>query len=435
MTHTVFALSSGRPPSGVAVLRVTGPLALDVARQVAGDLPEPRKVVLRDFCHPVSGRLLDRGLLLVFAGPASATGEDCAEFHVHGGPAVVTAMLEALAGIEGVTPAAPGDFTRRAFQNGKLDLAQVEGLADLIEARTEVQRVQAMAQMDGGLSDLYDCWRTKLIRILALVEADIDFADGEDDVPEGIGGTVSQNIQILCQEITAHLDDGKRGERLRDGLTLAIIGPPNAGKSSLLNWLARREAAIVSATPGTTRDVIEVHLDLGGYPVTVIDTAGLRETDDEIEAEGVRRARARAAAADLVLHLTDCREARPELAVGPIWVRTKTDLRESAFADKHQDGLGISTITGDGLPALLARLTQWAAEALAPGDAPALTRVRHRVALERARTDLGTALLQPDLVLAAEDLRLAARALGSLTGRIDVEDLLDVIFRDFCIGK
>jgi tRNA modification GTPase len=402
------------------------------AMQIVGDLPPPRQVVLRDFLRPDDGSVIDRGLLVVFAAPHSATGEDVAEFHVHGGPAVVAAVLDVLASLEGLVPAQPGDFTRRSFLNGKLDLAQVEGLADLIDARTEAQRRQALAQMDGRLSALYEGWRNRLIRIMALVAADIDFADGEDDVPEGIGETVAAAIRSLSEEIAAHLNDNKRGERLRDGLTLAIIGPPNAGKSSLINWLAKRDAAIVASTPGTTRDLIEVHLDLEGYPVTVIDTAGLRQTEDPVEAEGIRRALARAGAADLVLHLSEGQAPVSDVPLGAVQVRTKADLQPSAPSDAL---FSISTKTGEGLPALLDYLGRWAADTIASGEAPALTRVRHRVALEQVRADLGAALLQPDLVLAAEDLRLAARALGSLTGRIDVEDLLDVIFRDFCIGK
>jgi tRNA modification GTPase len=256
MSDTIFALSSGRLPSGVAVIRITGPAAFAAATAIAGPLPTPRQVVLRNFHHPVTGAFLDKGLLVVFAKPASASGEDMAELHAHGGPAVVAALLDALASQPALRPAEPGEFSRRAFLNGKLDLAQIEGLADLIDARTEAQRAQALAQMDGRLSQLYENWRQRLIRILALVEADIDFAEGEDDVPDGIASTSLNNIKLLAEELQAHLADGHRGERVRDGLTLAIIGPPNAGKSSLLNVLAKRDAAIVSAIPGTTRDVI-----------------------------------------------------------------------------------------------------------------------------------------------------------------------------------
>jgi tRNA modification GTPase len=432
---TIFALSSGRLPSGVAVIRLTGPAALAAATAIAGVLPPPRRTVLRTFRHPQSGAPLDKGLLVVFHAPASASGEDMAEFHAHGGPAVVASLLAALASVPQLRPAEPGEFSRRAFLNGKLDLAQIEGLADLIEARTDAQRRQALAQMDGRLSRLYEGWRQRLIRILALVEADIDFADGEDDVPEGIAATSVSTIKGLATELQAHLDDGHRGERLRDGLTLAIIGPPNAGKSSLLNVLAKREAAIVSAIPGTTRDVIEVQLDLGGYPVTVMDTAGLRDTIDEIEIEGIRRARARADSADLVLHLLPADARDHVTAAGSLRVINKIDTAPALKPGGHDGEFYVSLLSGAGIDVLLGHLADWAASALSPGETPALTRTRHRHALTRAVAHLAASPAQPDLVLAAEDLRLAARALGTLTGRIDVEDVLDAIFRDFCIGK
>jgi tRNA modification GTPase len=435
MTDTIFALSSGRLPAGVAVIRVTGRATHQAVQKVAGRLPPFRQVALRNFRHPVSAALVDRGLLIAFKGPASATGEDMAELHCHGGPAVVTALLSALATLPGLRPADPGEFSRRAFQNGKLDLTQVEGLADLIEARTEAQRQQALAQMDGGLSIRYEDWRQQLIRVLALVEADIDFADGEDDVPDGIAATSLVAIRQMIADITGHLRDGRRGERLRDGLTLAVIGPPNAGKSSFVNRLAKRDAAIVSAIPGTTRDIIEVQLDLGGYPVTVIDTAGLRDSEDEIEQEGMRRARSRAAAADLVIHLLSPEMQTEPSSPGALRVINKIDLDSILVAGEQAERFHISIKTGAGLEALLAHLGHWAATALAPAEAPALTRVRHRHALTRTVAYLSASLIQTDLVLVAEDLRLAARALGSLTGRIDVEDVLDSIFRDFCIGK
>ncbi len=426
---TIFALSSGRAPTGVAVLRVSGPAAHAACTTLTGSLPAPRQAILRNLRF--QGLVLDRALVLVFAAPHSATGEDVVEFHLHGGRAVIAAVLDALAVQPGLRAADPGEFTRRAFLNGKMDLAQVEGLADLIDARTERQRVQALDQMSGKLSVLYEAWRKALIYMLARIEADIDFADGEDDVPEGIGATVGPQLELLRHDIMTHLADGRRGERLRDGLTLAILGPPNVGKSSFINMLSKRDAAIVSSEAGTTRDIIEVDLDLGGYPVTVIDTAGLRVTDNLVEQEGIRRARARAATADLVLHLTDTQD----VAGAGLLVRNKID-QAPEIKPGFADGVwNVSLQTGAGVPALIAYLEAWARDAVQPGEAPALTRVRHRFGLEVACEHIGSASSESDLVLVAEELRLAARALGALTGRIDVEDLLDVIFRDFCIGK
>jgi tRNA modification GTPase len=428
---TIYALSSGRAAAGVAVLRISGPAAHTALRRLAGDVPELRRATLRRLRHPISCVLLDQALVLAFAAPQSATGEDMAELHIHGGVAVIEAVLGALAAVDGLTMAEPGDFTRRAFDHGKLDLAQVEGLADLIAAETEAQRNQALRQMDGALSALFEAWRQSLIRALALIEADIDFADGEDDVPDGIGTQASAIITDLQSLWSAHLADASRGERLREGFTVAITGPPNAGKSSLLNALARRDVAIVSPIAGTTRDSIEVYLNLSGYPVTLIDTAGLRDTDDPIEAEGVRRARAKAAAADLILHLSSEPSAQ-EMASGLI-VRTKIDLQPDRY---DAPGIGISTLTGEGLPELIATLASHAATAMAVGEAPALTRARHREVLTQALAHLASAQTQDhDLVLVAEELRLAARALGRITGRVDVEDILDVIFTSFCIGK
>jgi tRNA modification GTPase len=426
---TIFALSSGRAPTGVAVVRISGPQAHAACVALAGTLPSPRHVVLRNLKH--ENVVLDRALVCVFAKPESATGEDVVEFHLHGGRAVIAAVLEALSVQPGLRAAEPGEFTRRSFLNGKLDLAQVEGLADLIDARTEAQRVQALDQMSGRLSALYEAWRKSLIHILALIEVDIDFADGEDDVPEGIGKTIAPQIEVLRHDIISHLADGKRGERLRDGLTLAILGPPNVGKSSFINMLSKRDAAIVSPIAGTTRDVIEVELDLGGYPVTVIDTAGLRDTQDAVELEGIRRARARAASADIVLNFSD---TVVQDAPG-LWVRNKIDCDTELKPGFHTGAWHISLVSGAGVSALIEHLKAWARDAVQPGEAPALTRVRHRAGLQKSVEHLRAAQTQDDLVLCAEELRLAARALGALTGRIDVEDLLDVIFRDFCIGK
>ena len=435
MSETIFALSSGRGPAGVAVIRVSGTRAGETVTQLTGKpLPAPRTAALRALHDPATGETIDQALLLWFPAPASFTGEDVVEFHTHGGPAVVSGVLAALGNQAGVRPAEPGEFTRRAFLAGKMDLTQVEGLADLINAETEAQRRQALRQMQGVLTDLYEGWRTRLIRALAYVEADIDFSD-EDDVPEHVSAQVRSAIEALSGEISQHLADGSRGERLRDGLSVAIIGKPNAGKSSLLNALAKRDVAIVSNIAGTTRDIIEVHLNLGGYPVTLIDTAGLRETDDPVEAMGVARARARAEAADLRLHLTPYGE-EPALAdANTLAVVTKVDLEAGAAIGNQEGRFHISVLTGAGLTELVAHLADWAGKALSGGESVLLTRERHRHALENCRAHLQAALVQPDLVLMAEDMRLAARALGRITGRVDVEDLLDVIFRDFCIGK
>jgi tRNA modification GTPase len=428
---TVYAVSSGRAAAGVAVLRISGPAAHHALRELTGAMPELRRATLRRLRHPTTGALLDRALVLAFAAPCSATGEDMAELHIHGGIAVIESVMAALAVLPDLALAEPGDFTRRAFDHGKLDLAQVEGLADLIAAETEAQRQQAVQQMDGALSLLFEGWRHTLVRALAMVEADIDFAEGEDDVPDGIGAQAGSIIAGLSTAWSAHLADASRGERLRSGFTVAITGPPNAGKSSLLNALARRDVAIVSPVAGTTRDSIEVHLNLSGYPVTLIDTAGLREAEDPVEAEGVRRARAKAASADLVLHLSAGSVGQG--GVSGLAVRTKIDLEpnQRGIAD-----VGISVLTGEGLPELIAMLADHAANAMAVGDAPALSRARHREVLALALGHLAAAQSQDhDLVLAAEELRLAARALGRITGRVDVEDVLDVIFTSFCIGK
>jgi tRNA modification GTPase len=364
-----------------------------------------------------------------------------AELHLHGGRAVVGAALSALHRLSYCRLAEPGEFTRRAFEHGRLDLTQAEAIADLVAAETDEQRRAALRQMDGALHRLYEDWRGQGLRLLAHLEAAIDFPD--EDLPAGLADEVAGGIETLRAAIAGHLDD-RRGERLREGLSIAIIGPPNAGKSSLLNLLARRDAAIVSETAGTTRDVIEVHLDLGGWPVVLADTAGLRDSDDPIEQEGVRRARARAAAADLrVLVLdatTDWRHARQELTDATdrwdpaldIVVVNKVDLVDA----KAADALPFSARSGAGLQELLQSL-QVSAEALMQEGAgqPPLTRARHRAALEECLASLTRALVAPEVALAAEDLRLAMRALGRITGVVRIDELLDVIFRDFCIGK
>ncbi|MFC5307531.1 tRNA uridine-5-carboxymethylaminomethyl(34) synthesis GTPase MnmE [Azospirillum picis] len=442
MTATIFALATAPGRSGVAVVRISGPAAGSALASLTGrPLPAPRRAVLSHLRDPVSGDALDDALVLRFTAPASFTGEDVVELHLHGGRAVVTGIIETLGALPGLRLAEPGEFTRRAFENGKLDLTEAEAVADLIDAETTAQRRQALRQMDGALGRLYDGWRERLTRALAHIEADIDFA--EDDLPGGVAEAVRPVVAGLADEIAAHLNDGGRGERLREGLHIAIVGAPNAGKSSLLNALARREAAIVSARAGTTRDIIEVHLDLGGYPVVLADTAGLREAAaDEVEEEGIRRARDRAARADVKIAvfdattLPDLDPATLALIDGDtVVVFNKSDLAPASDLWPELSAVAVSARTGAGLKALEERLTIFSADRLAVGSAPSLTRARHRAALTECRESLLRALDAPLPELAAEDVRLASRALGRITGRVDVEDLLDVIFRDFCIGK
>lgn len=433
---TIFALSSGRGRAGVAVIRVSGPQAgLAVEALTGAELPEPRLAALRQF-FAADGALIDEGLVLWFPAPASFTGVDVAEFHVHGGRAVVAAMLQALDALPGLRPAEAGEFTRRAVENGKFDLTQAEALADLINAETEAQRRQAVRQYGGALAALYEDWRTRLIRAAAWAEAAIDFSD--EEIPADALASARTQVTEILGEIRGHLNDDRRGEILRDGFYLTVIGPPNSGKSSLINALARRDVAIVSDIPGTTRDVVEVHLDLGGYPVILADTAGLRASADAIESEGVRRALERAESADAVLLLLDAAAEHPfaglpdaaqTSATLPVW--NKIDLPHPA-----RDGLAISVKTGQGLDALLAALADLVRTSTGSGDtSPPLTRQRHRRALTDASEALTRALAADAPELIAEELRLALRALGRITGRVDIEDLLDVVFRDFCIGK
>lgn len=445
---TIFAPATAAGRAGVAVVRISGPQAGPALERLTGKpLPTPRRATRARLRGPPDGQVLDDGLVLWFPGPASFTGEDVAELQVHGGRAVVTAILEALGSLPGLRPAEAGEFTRRAFDRGKLDLTAAEGLADLVDAETEAQRRQALRQLEGALAALYEGWRERLLQVLAHAEAEIDFPD--EGLPDGLAATIGPAVRALAGEIDRHLDDGRRGERLREGLAMAILGPPNAGKSSLLNWLAGRDAAIVAATAGTTRDVIEVRLDLGGFPVLVADTAGLRdlaapEGADAVEEEGIRRALARAESADLklvVLDATAGSEVAPEIVAlidaQALVVVNKTDLGPSTvgLALGAARSYPVSVRTGAGLDALLADLTERVAAGLDPGAAPALTRARHRAALGECRESLDRALVAGLPELAAEDLRLAARALGRITGRVGVEEVLDRLFAEFCIGK
>jgi tRNA modification GTPase len=381
--------------------------------------------------EPASGQPIDQGLVLWFPGPRSETGEDMAELQTHGSRAVVSALFDSLSRL-GLRLAEPGEFAKRAFRNGKLDLTQVEGLADLVAAETDAQRRQALGQAGGRLSRLADDWRNRLIGLRAELEAQLDFSD-EGDVVAGLPDGFFEAVERLAAEMRSTLEGSRGGERLREGFRVALLGAPNAGKSTLLNVLARRDVAIVTAEPGTTRDVLEVPLDLGGLPIVVYDTAGIREADSEAEREGVRRARRAGAAADLVLWLED--GAQPQEIVNdvgdaPVWrVRTKMDLAGASSAG----GLGISALSGAGMAELLDKLGMAAAEALGRGDA-VVSRQRQREAIAAALAALDGVRGAPEEI-AADLLRSAGEAISRLTGRIDVEDVLDRLFAEFCIGK
>jgi len=434
MSDTIFAPATAAGRAAVAVVRLSGPGTAAAVRALAGRLPAARRASLKRL-KAADGQPIDEALVLWFPGPGSYTGEDAAEFHVHGGPAVVGAVVEALSA-QGLRLAEPGEFTRRAFEHGKLDLAQAEGVADLVDAETEAQRAQALAQLGGRLSAVQARWRDGLIRASAMLEAAVDFPD--EEVPADVARRARPILEILADELDAAAADVERGEQVREGFRIALLGAPNAGKSTLLNALAGREAAIVSATPGTTRDIIEVPMVLGGYKVIVADTAGLRRTDDEIEAEGVRRAEAWAQGAGLRVWLVDgYGEPEPEVPAvlrrGDIVLLTKRDLGEGL------DGLPGEPFTAkspNDVAWLERSLTETVVAALAGGEPPAATRLRHRELLTEAAGRLRHALAEDSaLELAAEDVRLAARALDRITGRIDPEQVLGRIFATFCIGK
>jgi tRNA modification GTPase len=443
--QTIFALSSGRPPNAISMVRVSGPQAGIALTALAGKLAVPR-MATRALLHDANRQPIDDAVVLWFPGPASATGEDVAEFHVHGGRAVVAALFAALSRFENVRAAESGEFTRRAFENGKLDLTEAEGLDDLIHADTDRQRRQALRHLKGLLGDRARDWRAEIIEASALIEAGIDFSD-EGDVPAELLAPALVKIKALLGEVEEVLAAQGRSERLREGLVVAIAGPPNVGKSTLMNALARREVAIVSPHAGTTRDVIEVQLDLDGYPVTVIDTAGVRETDDPVEQEGVRRARARAAEADLVLWMVDApHESFPREGSRPAWVvRNKIDLDatgtdEGSSSDAPRDGVTefrVSAGRGDGVQDLIVALVAFARDYFGSGEGGLIGRERQRKLLQQTADSLHRSIeVMPDgEELAAEELRSAAHSLGRLLGRVDVEDILDLIFREFCIGK
>ncbi|MFP4404612.1 tRNA uridine-5-carboxymethylaminomethyl(34) synthesis GTPase MnmE [Rhodosalinus sp.] len=428
MAETIFALSSAPGKAGVAVLRLSGPRAFAATERCMGALPEPRRLVRRDL-RDAGGELIDEAMVVLFPAPRSFTGEDVAEWHLHGSPAVVRAALARLSALDGLQAAGPGDFTRRALENDRLDLTQVEGLGDLLDAETEAQRRQAVRVLSGAMTQKVEQWRGQLLRAAALIEATIDFAD--EEVPEDVTDEVLQLMADVRESLEAEARGSRVAERIRDGFEVAIVGAPNAGKSTLLNMLAGRDAAITSEVAGTTRDVIEVRMDLAGLPVTLLDTAGLRETKDPVESIGVARARNRAAQADLRVWLKSTEEEGPlvELQADDIVVRSKVDL---------YGGEGVSGLTGAGIDALVdqivdvlsnrAKLVQTA------------TRARHLEAIRRASATLEAAVILvgrgPEAAdLAAEEIRAAIRALEALVGRIDVEDVLGEIFASFCVGK
>jgi tRNA modification GTPase len=441
-SNTIYALSSGSGLAGVAVVRVSGARAGAVVKELCSALPVARFARFAALRWPGSGELIDRGLVLWFPGPASFTGEDVAEFHVHGGAAVVQALLDALAGFDGVRMAEPGEFTRRAFRNGKFDLMEVEGLADLIEARTEAQRRQALLHSEGSASQVLATWRRDIMRILARLEAAIDFVD-ESHVEEQALRSHEGELEDLILQVEAQIERGRAGQRLREGFRVVLAGAPNVGKSSLLNRLGQKDAAIVSPIPGTTRDLVEVHLNLAGIPAILQDTAGLTAVSaDPIERAGMARAGKALEAADLVLWLSS-----PDVASPPphrpfdseaIWIWNKRDLAlpEEAAPD-GRPYIAISSVTGEGLSDIEMEITARLQRLAAIGERALVTRMRHREALVSIQLHLRSALKKPApaLEIITEELRLAAVDIGRLTGHIDVESLLDLIFRDFCIGK
>jgi tRNA modification GTPase len=422
---TIFAVASGSGRAAITVMRISGSRSSAVLASLCGRVPPSRRASLRTL-RDADGMILDRGMVVWFPGPRSYTGEDSAELHLHGGRAVLEAVAAALL-CAGARPAEPGEFTKRAFLNGRMDLLEAEAVGDLVAAETEAQRRQALRQLEGELGAIYRNWADRLKLLLARQEALIDFPD--QDLPQHVEAAVQREIGLLHSEVEVHLADGRRGERLREGLVFAITGPPNVGKSSLMNALAEREVAIVSSRPGTTRDALEARVVLGSVPVTLVDTAGLREAGDEVEAEGVRRARAHAAAADLVIAVMD--QTVEALAATGLVVANKIDLGWPV----PLGAFGVSALTGEGLDQLRARLADQARRLTESSGPPPLTRARHRAALEEVSARLNAARNASLPELQAEDLRLAVRALGRITGAVGIEEILGSIFAQFCIGK
>ena len=438
-TETIFALASGALPAGVAVIRISGPASLSMVEALVGNLPVPRHAALRTVRRP-DGQFLDRALVLIFPGPTSFTGEDCAELHLHGGRAVVNAVLQSLAGFNNARLAEAGEFSRRAFEHGKMDLVEVEGLADLLAAETEMQRRLASEQAGGNLSAVYDTWREKLIFARSMLEAELDFSD-EGDIPGSVSDRIWQDVSVLKGQIDEAIANLRAGEIIRDGFRIALAGPPNAGKSSLMNALAQRDVAIVTPIAGTTRDIVRCELDIDGYKVEIFDTAGLRDTEDLVEQEGIRRAYRTIQQADLVLQLVDLSDAGADiepLVQGAVPIGTKLDLVDPRRGTvSAQCAFGVSSLTGEGLGALRELLVEEVKRNTNLGSLAIPSRLRHAERLKAASSFLNDALterLKP-LELRAEDLRLASTELARVTGRIDTETLLGKIFSEFCVGK
>ncbi|WP_417414832.1 tRNA uridine-5-carboxymethylaminomethyl(34) synthesis GTPase MnmE [Hoeflea sp.] len=441
MRDTIFALSSGAPPAGVAVIRISGPGVRFGLETIVGTVPSPRMAHLA-YLRDEAGQVLDHGLVLFFPGPKSFTGEDVAEFQIHGGRASVSSVLTVLSMLPGFRLAEPGEYTKRAFENGRMDLTAVEGLSDLIRAETEAQRQQALGQAGGVLKHLYEGWAKKITHARAMIEAELDFSD-EEDIPGSVTDRIWPELNQLASDISAHLSQAKAGEIIRDGFRIALIGAPNAGKSSLLNALAQRDVAIVSDIPGTTRDVVEVRLDIGGNLVLLQDTAGLRDSEDEIELEGIRRSLSAAESADLVLELRDVRELmESSTEEGPrigesLVVWSKSDLLDSADLSPDTRELLISSKSGVGIDTLLSVIKQRITSFTKQAGEFLPTRERHIQHLVICERELRQAIGDENLPIEvrSEYLRNAATALGRITGRVDVEDLLGVIFSEFCVGK
>lgn len=429
MADTIVALASGRPPAGIAIVRVSGPAAGSALERISGaSLPPPRRLVMRNLS--AADGPIDRALVVWFPAPASATGEDIAEFHLHGGASVIRGLLDAVVALDDIRLAIPGEFTRRGFENRRLDMSQVEGLADLLAAESSSQRQQALALAKGTLGRLAEAWRERCLILLAEAEAGLDFAEDEADVAERLDLAAATALAEIACELDMLIDDSRRAARIREGLTIVVTGPPNVGKSSIVNVLAMKDVAIVTAIPGTTRDPIEVHLDLDGVAAVLIDTAGLRDTDDPVEAEGIARARARVAMADLVLHISEDPETAPP--ADGLLILNKYDVHQSVAPKGH---IAISATSGHGMAALRRWLVAWAADIAKPGEPALLAHTRHRLAFEEAAFHIRDASKASLPELRAEALRMATRAFGRIAGRVDVDDVLDQIFTRFCIGK